>query len=238
MVKKSQTIVNELDVIAQRHRNAPERVARSVSNAFGDLVTVGRKLLPQIQHWLDTGKVASGKILHVGFPQARSIGRNKPGKKVEFGLQYLVGVLTGGYLFVRNIERPTGEVHMPKLALAAFREDLGPGATPDLFVYDRGGWSKENATQLRKEGVKKVGIQPKGKARWRVHGTDRQQTMSERGKSEGKIGTLKSSYGFNKPRERRPDTLLAAGQRSALAFNLRKLIRHIANATKLDAIGA
>jgi hypothetical protein len=35
---------------------------------------------------MSTGVVAQGKILHAGITQARSIVRNKAGKKVEFGL--------------------------------------------------------------------------------------------------------------------------------------------------------
>ncbi len=235
MVGKAQSILTELEALSARHRHAGEQAARSVSRTFDELLTVTRKLLPQVTYWLETGKVASGKILHVGFPQARAIVRNKLGKKVEFGLQYLISTIGGGYLFVRSIDVPTGEVHMPQLALADYRKVLGDDKTPELFVFDRGGWSQQNVVTLKEEGVVKVGIQPKGKARWRVHGTDREQVMSERGKIEGKIGTLKSSYGFNKPRQRRHDTLMAAGRRSATSFNLRKFMQDTVSKAKKQA---
>jgi hypothetical protein len=53
-------------------------------------------LIPQIMQWMSTGVVAKGKILHAGITQARAIVRHKVGKKVEFGLKYLVNRLGGG----------------------------------------------------------------------------------------------------------------------------------------------
>ena len=60
---------------------------------------VTQTLLPQIRYWLDTGWVAAGKILHAGLPAARAIVRNKAGKRIEFGLPYLISRLGGGYVF-------------------------------------------------------------------------------------------------------------------------------------------
>ena len=57
---------------------------------------------------------------------------------------------------------------------------------------------------------------------------------SERAKIEGKIGTLKTEkYGFNKPKDRKPATLHAAGHRSVLSLNLNKLMRDLTAATAM-----
>ena len=189
---------------------------------------VAEKLLPQIEHWMRTARVAKGKILHAGLTRARAIVRNKAGKKVEFGLQYLISVVGGGYLFAQAIMKPTGEVVMPQTALAEYRRIFGVDATPEWLVFDRGGWSEENVETLKKEGVKKVGIQPRGKAGWAVGKQDRRVVLSERGKTEGVIGTLKSEkYKFNKPKARRDASVRAAGQKSALSFNLNKFSRDL-----------
>ncbi len=37
------------------------------------MVEVARQLIPQIQHWMKTGRVAGGKIIHLGIPEARAI---------------------------------------------------------------------------------------------------------------------------------------------------------------------
>jgi len=74
-------------------------------------------------------------------------------------------------------------------------------------------------------------MQPKGKGAWRVAEAVRETVRSERGKTEGIIGTLKTDkYGFNKPKERLWQTLEMAGPRSILACNLHQLMRDLGRA--------
>lgn len=238
MVRATRSALREVEAVTERLSQETDRSIVSGTAQLRKMVEVGQQLLPQIVQWLATGVVAKGKILHAGITEARSIVRNKVGKKVEFGFQYLLGSI-GGYLFAELIDVPTGETKMPVKVLAAYREVLGAEATPDLFVYDRGGWSQGNVKTLRDEGVKKVGIQPKGRARWRVHGTDRKRVLSERGQMEGRIGTLKTEkYGFNKPKDRKSANLKAAGQRSVLSYNLNKLMRDLMAARDEVAVAA
>ncbi len=87
--------------------------------------------------------------------------------------------------------------------------------------------------QLASAGVKQIGIQPKGQRAWQVAGAVREEVRSERGKTEGVIGTLKSGkYKFNNPKERRWQTLEMAGPRSILSFNLNKFMRDVEELTK------
>jgi hypothetical protein len=228
MVRQTRKLLWEAEVAATRFSEDTDRVVRAATDQLWQMASVGRQLLPQILHWLKTGVVAKGKILHAGLTNARAIVRNKAGKKVEFGLQYLVCAIGGGYLLAQVIAKPTGESKMPHKSLAMYREVFGAEAVPDLFVYDRGGWSRENAASLRVAGVKKVGIQPKGKAAWLVHGKDRKTVTKERAMMEGRIGSLKSDrYKFNKPKERKVTTVCAAGQRAVASFNLNKLMRDL-----------
>ena len=86
---------------------------------------------------------------------------------------------------------------------------------------------------LAHEGVKEIGIQPKGQGVWHVAEATRETVRSERGKTEGIIGTLKTdTYGFNKPKERLWQMLEMAGPRSILSFNLNKLMRDLIRADK------
>jgi len=235
MVRQTERLVASIQTIIERHRSDGHRVVKTAVGRLSDMVNVAQQLLPQIVHWMKTQRVAKGKILHAALTEARSIVRNKAGKKVEFGLQYLIGAIGGGYAFAKLIATPTGESAMPRIAIAEYRDILGQATTPDMFVYDRGGWSRDNATMLKKEGVKKNGIQPRGRARWRVGEQDRREVLSQRGKTEGIIGTLKSrKYGFNKPQAKRSDTVRSAGQRSVLSFNLNKFMRDALRRTKLE----
>jgi hypothetical protein len=235
MVRQAKRLKDSAKETASRLASATNRNVQYATSVLAQMSDVAAKLLPQIQYWLRTKKVAKGKVIHAGHQMARAIVRNKPGKKVEFGLQYLVAAIGGGYLLGRTIVTPTGETKMPLVALEMYRDVFSAAATPDLFVYDRGGHSKDNVKALKKQGVKKIGIQPKGRAQWQVHGRDRKNVMSERGKMEGKIGTLKNAYNFNKPRQRRDDTVLAAGHGSLLSFNLNKFMRDTSKAAAAKA---
>jgi hypothetical protein len=76
-----------------------DRVTQSATATLGAMHEVAKRLIPQIVQWITTGVVAKGKIVHAGLTQARAIVRNKVGKKVEFGLPYLLSRLGGGYVF-------------------------------------------------------------------------------------------------------------------------------------------
>ena len=164
-----------------------------------------------------------------GLTQARAIVRHKAGKEFEFGLPYLLSRLGGGYVFGTVIRGVVDESKMPLQALAGYRAIFGAQAAPALVVYDRGGYATATVRALAKEGVKAIGIQPKGKGAWHATAEAVRETVrSERGKTEGIIGTLKTDkYGFNKPKERLWHTLEMAGPRSLLACNLNKLMRDL-----------
>jgi len=203
-----------------------DRVTHNAITTLHTMHEVAKRLIPQIVQWITTGVVAKGKILHTGVTQARAIVRHKAGKDVEFGLPYLLSRLGGGYVFGTVLRGVVDESKMPLQALATYRAIFGAHATPTLMVYDRGGYATATLRALAREGVKEIGIQPKGHGAWRVAEAVRDAVRSERGKTEGIIGTLKTDkYGFNKPKERLWQTLEMAGPRSVLSFNLNKLMR-------------
>jgi hypothetical protein len=210
-----------------------DRVTHHAITTLKTMHEVAKRLIPQIVQWITTGVVAKGKILHTGLTQARAIVRHKAGKQVEFGLPYLLSRLGGGYVFGTLIRGVVDESKMPVQALAGYRAIFGAQATPTLMVYDRGGSATATVRALANEGVKAIGIQPKGHGAWHVAEAVRETVRSERGKTEGIIGTLKTDkYGFNKPKERLWQTLEMAGPRSILAFNLNKLMRDVVRADR------
>ena len=215
--------------LKQRHDHVTQRAIATLCAMH----EVAKRLIPQIVQWITTGVVAPGKILHAGLPQARAIVRHKAGKKVEFGLPYLLSRLGGGYLFGTVIRGVVDESKMPLQALAGYRAIFGAQATPRLVVYDRGGYATATLRSLAHEGVQAIGIQPKGHGAWLVAEAVRETVRSERGKTEGIIGTLKTDkYGFNKPKERLWQTLEMAGPRSILSCNLNKLMRDVVQANR------
>jgi hypothetical protein len=210
-----------------------DRVTHHAITTLQTMHEVAKQLIPQIVQWITTGVVAKGKIVHAGVTQARAIVRNKVGKKVEFGLPYLLSRLGGGYVFGTLIRGVVDESKMPLQALAGYRAIFGAQATPTLVVYDRGGYASATIRALANEGVKEIGLQPKGQGAWHVAEAVRETVRSERGKTEGIIGTLKTDkYGFNRPTERLWHTLEMAGPRSILSFNLNKLMRDLVRADR------
>jgi hypothetical protein len=210
-----------------------DRVTQHALTTLQTMHEVAKRLIPQIVQWITTGVVAKGKILHAGVTQARALVRHKAGKEVEFGLPDLLSRLGGGYVFGTLIRGVVDESKMPLQALAGYREIFGAHATPTLLVYDRGGSATATLRALAREGVKQIGIQPKGTRAWSVAEAVRETVRSERGKTEGIIGTLKTDkYGFNKPTERLWHTLEMAGPRSILSYNLNKFRRDLVRANR------
>jgi hypothetical protein len=233
IMAETRQLLAATDGLVARLGQSREAMTRGALSTLRRMREVADQLLPQITYWLQTGRVAKGKVLHAGLTQAVSVVRNKAGKRVEFGLPYLLCRLGGGYVFGTLLSRAPDETKMPLQALTAYRERFGSEATPELMVYDRGGYAKATLDELARQGVNQIGVQPKGKGTWRVAEEVRETIRSERGKTEGIIGTLKSdTYGFNKPKERTPQTLRMAGTRSILSFNLNKLMRDLVALTR------
>src|SRR6266581_4493882 len=178
-----------------------DRVTQQAITTLQTMHEAAKRLIPQIVQWITTGVVAKGKMVHVGVTQARALVRHKAGKEVEFGLPYLLSRLGGGYVFGTLIRGVVAESKMPLQALAGYRAIFGAQATPALVVYDRGGYAAATVRALAHEGIKEIGIQPKGQGLWHVAEAVRETVRSERGKTEGIIGTLKTdTYGFNNPK--------------------------------------
>jgi len=222
-----QLLTSSRQVIKQVGVASP-KVAHAAVAKLQQMGEVSGVLIPQIEQWMKTGKVARHKILHPGITQARSIVKKSAGKKVAFGLKWLLNRITGGYIFGKVVDARGDERKMPLAALQNYREVFGEQASPEMAVYDRGGSCAQTVEKLQKAGVKKVGIQPAGKAPWSVAEEDQKEVGSQRGQTEGSIGTLKSSkYEFRGGRQRSNESLRAAGQRAMVCMNLVNLMRDI-----------
>lgn len=230
-----QQLCNEIEPLlqlseqqAKRLAWRPESILRNAVHKLLGLTEFARTLLPQIRHWLKTGEVAPGKLLHPTVPEARAIPVNKPPHKWLFGFKWLINRLGAGYLFGRMFLHTTDESSMPVVALEHYQQLFGPERTPKLQVYDRGGHSAKTIEKLRAAGIQKIGIVPKGQACWLVEEAEQDTVMKLRSRTEGVIGTLKTAfYGFDKPKQRSRTTIEMAGHGSIVSFNLNKLLRDL-----------
>jgi transposase, IS5 family len=187
------------------------------------------KLLPQIRYWIQTGRVATDKIINLHIPELYSIVRGKVGKPVEFGLNWGIMRLRGGFVLARRaIDRR--ELVDAKFALRAVEDHIALfGKAPRAYAYDRAGYSAANVSTLKRYGVQDVALAPRGRTPWAVGAKIRDRLVKERARVEGSIGAIKSTrYGFHRPAARSTAMMAASGQRAVLGFNLNKLIREIA----------
>jgi len=210
-------------------------VARRTLEQLHETMT---KLTPQIRYWLKTGFVASGKIINLYIPELYSIVRGKVGKTVEFGINWGIRRLRGGYLLA-TMAGTKNELHDTRFALSAVDEHIALfGKPPQAYAYDRGGWNDKNVAALKKKGIKEVGLAPRGKAEWNVSGRVKKMLISERAQVEGGIGSIKhAKYGFNRPAARSVKMMGACGQLAVLGFNLNKVVRELANREHHTVVG-
>jgi hypothetical protein len=228
LVHQTQALIAASQAVSQRVQNTTQQAVRSAVAKLRQMAAVAHVLIPQIQQWLATGVVASGKLLHAGITTARAIVKNKAGKKVEFGLKWLLTRIEGGYVWGTVVAAHADERQMPLAALRQYRAVFGPTATPQMLVYDRGGSAAQTVQKLRQAGVKKVGIEPLGQAVWSIAAADHKQVKSQRAKIEGSIGALKSpKYAFHHGRQRSDQTLVATGQWALVCLNVNKLLRDL-----------
>jgi hypothetical protein len=188
-----------------------------------------KQLLPQIRSWLKTGFVVPGKIISVHIPQLYSVVRGKVGKAVEFGLNWGMTQIKGGFVLARRaVDRK--ELVDTKFAVEAVKDHVSRfGQAPRAFAYDRGGYSARNVKVLKKAGVKQVGLAPRGRTPSAVDEKTARRLAKERALIEGSIGAIKSSrYNFNRPRARSVEMMGTSGQLAVLGFNLNKLLRGLA----------
>lgn len=196
------------------------------------------RLLPQIRYWIKTGFVAANKIVSVHIPELYSIVRGKVGKKVEFGLQWGIARLRGGFLLA-TVAADRRELVDARFAVKAVDNHIALfGKPPEGYAYDRAGHSEENVATLKTKGVKHVGLAPRGRLPWAVRGAIKDKLVKERAQVEGGIGTVKhSKYGFNLPAARSAQAMAMCGQRAVLGFNLNKLVRGLAKRNKMVLVG-
>ena len=197
-----------------------------------------KTLLPQIRYWLRTGWVAKDKIINLHIPELYAIVRGKVGKTVEFGLQWGIARLRGGYLLA-TMAANRRELVDARFVVRAVRDHIALfGKAPSAFAYDRAGHSAQNIATLRELGVKQVGLAPRGQTEWSVSGKVKEDLVKERAQVEGGIGTVKcAKYGFNRPAARSTAMMGACGQRAVLGFNLNKLIRELAARNEVALVG-
>jgi hypothetical protein len=254
--KKSKAVRNRLvSSMASVVEKVQDELASAVANASGKRMRLTKfrrsawqrvqrlhetmkTLVPQIRHWLRTGFVAKNKIVSLYIPKIYALVRGKVGKPVEFGVNWGIARIGGGFLLATRAQDKL-ELWDSRFAVRAVEDHTALfGKPPEGYAYDHAGSSEKNAEILKKMGVSHVGLAPRGQMGWQVSGPIKDTLISERAQVEAGIGSIKSpKYGFNRPAARSVNAMGVAGQRSVLGFNLNKLMNRLAERRGMVLVG-
>ena len=233
IVEQAEKLMKQSEEVISQVGERATGVKQSARAKLKEMSEVARQLLPQIKYWMEKGQVAANKIIHVGLKEARAMVSDKAGRKVRFGFKWLIHRFKGGYLAGRMVKPQASEYQMPIESLKDYCEIFGAEARPKIQIYDRGGRSAKTLEKLKQAGVKKLGLPPRGQEEWLVGEKDQKLVKSERGRTEGSIGRLKSrKYGFSGRQERSVKTQTAAGQTAIVSANLNTLMRDLVGQAK------
>jgi hypothetical protein len=214
--------------------SAAKGAEKKALNQIGQLSITMSTLIEHIDYWIKTGWVYPRKIVSLFQPDLRAIKRGKIGKQVEFGLKWGLNQIRGGYIHLFMLGKMMS--CDADYAVESIRQHiLLFGQPPQEFGFDRGGWSAAHIAQIKKLGVKRVAIAPRGQQAWLVSNPCRERMQVERAQTEGKFGTIKQ-YGFNKPKETTTPGMMRAARRAELRFNLTRLAKDLISMTQSRAV--
>jgi hypothetical protein len=233
LLKKSADLLKGLGSLLDSVDLKTNQVNGSGKRALSNLVEIYNnfcRMFPEISHWIQNGKVAKGKIVSLFNPAFKAIDRGKLGKQIEFGLKWGINQIRGGYIAIymhQNMMACDADY-----AVMAVEEHVRLfGQAPKDFGFDRAAWSAEHKKIIKTKGVKNIAIAPKGKSDWDVGPRLKDKMIRERAQVEGKIGTMKTSYGFNKSNAKTNSGVRRSALRAALCFNLKRFAKDIAIST-------
>jgi len=189
------------------------------------ILNLAPRLLEQIIHWIETGKVAHDKIISLWKMLPQAIKKGKLSKPVEFGRKWIVNCYQGGYVLLTAPGNPKiSDQDTVWKSLSLHHEVFE--MEPKSYATDRGMWGQPNLELLLNAGVEKIGIQPKGKAKPMVSKKELLHLTNRRAGIEPRIGHLKNR-GLGTSRMKSDVGDLISGYRSALSYNISLLLRDL-----------
>jgi IS5 family transposase len=186
------------DPAAGRRRG---RLRRAV-NDLAELLDTTRRIVDQTRQRV-AGATPDGAIRRVSLhdDHARPIAKGRLGKPVEFGYKAQVVDGDDGVVLDYTVE-PGNPPDAPRLAPAVKRVIRRTQRTPRTVTADRGYGEQSVEDDLHHLGVRTIVIPRKGRPSQTRKAAERQRafrrTVKWRTGSEGRISTLKRSYGWDR----------------------------------------
>ena len=179
------------------------------------------------------------RIVSISQPHIRPIVRGKAGSAVEFGAKVNISVVNG-YVFIDEINyNAYYEGGILGTAIENYYNRFG--MLPSKILVDQGYTSRENRRLCKELGIKLMG-KPLGRPPTGTRPKVSKGDIGSRNEVEGKFGTLKTCYGWNRIRVRLPESGKTVISVAAFAMNLAKraksLLRLFQNLCSLQGFAA
>ena len=158
-----ETVVEELyPIIKEAYKISKDELSKTskkIQTLFNDVCEVGLQYLVDVEHFIRTNTIATGKILSFHAKKVACIVKGKAGKPWEFGRVYQFGRISGNFMMIgkANSILNSDKNSMQQL-LKEHQEMFGKGILESVGT-DKGYYSKENISVLEGAKVKNIGIQ-------------------------------------------------------------------------------
>ena len=223
--------VRDVEAVARNARRALSRrpgdgrLARLVGE-LEETITHTRRLLAQTQQRLAGNRVIPDRLVSLADPDARPIRKGKPQRPTEFGSTLLLAEDERGFVADHHLQQGN-PADAPQLVPAVTRVTRLTGRVPATVAGDRGFGTAANDQALADLGVKRVGVQRRGRVSQTRAVLERTRAFRRlrnwRVGIEARISHLKRTFGLRRTRLRR----LAGAQiwvgLGIFAYNLQRM---------------
>jgi IS5 family transposase len=199
-VAESRQVLNKFRKVANRRLAAPTQRS-GLQKQFAEQIKLAEQILEQTQQKLDGAPSIPERIVSFHDPAVRVIRKGKLDKPNEFGRTLELGQDASGLIIDYEIDEgnpsdKTKAVPMVKRFKRRFQR------APDEVAGDKGFYSKDNVSTLRRLGVKRVGIAKVGRLTEREKKHQQQKWFKElqrfRCGIEACISMLKRNFGLRR----------------------------------------
>lgn len=187
------------------------------------------KYLEDVEHFIKTQTIKSGKILSFHLKDVACIIKGKVGKAMEFGRVFQLGRIGGNYVIALKSETVRMEDKKSIVPMIEEHENIFGIGVLESVGADKGYYSADNVKILISR-VKEVGIQTPANIKNPIISIS-QEVKDRRAGIEPLIGHIKR-FGLGKSNAKSDESTLASGYRSILAFNLHQIMRHTSQKLK------
>lgn len=199
----------------------------NIQKASGVVADKGRRYLLDVAHFIRTHSIKQGKILSWHAEEVACIKKGKVNKDNEFGRVFQLGRIGGNYMIpFASHDLQMNDKESLIACLKEHGEIFGSGVLKEVGT-DKGYYSQTNIKQGEDNSINMDGVQRPAHIKTRPAGDHVEKLRDRRAGIEPLIGHVKHC-GLGKSKMKSDTATLASGYRSALGFNLNKLMGDLA----------